>query len=142
MSEKTKCPLTISDWFLYLNARASERANFLFARKTFDLSKIMIKIATVTIAFIGIISAITLLEATKWEKYIGIMFFIVIFIIFIKTEKNRGEKEFREYENKSKEFTVSIDTIITKIMDDVLKTSEQIRDEWKKTIEEYAKKYP
>lgn len=141
MSNETKCPLTISDWIHYLNARASERAYFLFTRKTFDLSKIMIFIASFTIIFVGVISAINVLEFEKIFSYILILFFSLLIFILINIERYKRIKEFKKFEDACDEYTVLVDTIITKIMDNVLKTSEQIRDEWKKTIEDYTEKY-
>ncbi len=141
MSEQTKCPLTISDWIHYLNARASERGNILFARKTFDTSQIMIFIASFTIIFLGVISGITALELEIIFTYITIMFFSLLIFILINIERYKRIKEFKKFNEECNEYIVLVDTIITKIMDNVLKTSEEIRDEWKKTIAEYSKKY-
>lgn len=142
MSNKSKCPLNISDWVHYLNARATERGNLVITKRIINMNQLTILIAITTLAFIGITSMITFAGLGDFLTATTILITLASYIIMLTIIRSRLSQDFIRFQHKSNAYMVMVDTIINKIIDNNLKTSDQIRNEWKKTIEEYAKKYP
>ena len=130
MSKKPKCPLTISDWLQYLNARQTERVQLVTAKKSFQANQSIIFISIVTICFVGITSAINVLRLNGAVSAILIGVTVILYILLILSQFRRLDGDFEEFYNETTKHLILVDTIIRKIMDNELKTSEEVRDEW------------
>lgn len=136
---KDKCPLTIPDWVNFLECRSAEKANMILLKKGMGINRISNLLSVVSVAFLGILYIITISESDK-SSLVNLIFAVTIFMltgILIRTIiMNR---EFENYREWMSENILSIDSIVTKIIDNELKTSEEIRDEWFKICNDFLK---